>query len=150
MDLNRAQIIGNITRDVELRQTPNGQSVVTLGIATNYRYNDSAGQRQEMTEWHNVVLWRRLAEIAGQYLKKGDKVFIEGRLQTRSWEDQQGQKRYTTEIIGDNMIMLGKTEGGAAPSAPMPSSTPAQPTSSPKPAATAAADDVIDVNDLPF
>jgi single-strand DNA-binding protein len=106
MDLNKVQIIGNITQDIELKQTPNGQNVTTISIATNRNWTDSSGNRQEQAEFHNVVLWGKLAEIAGQYLQKGKKVYIEGRLQTRSWEAQDGTKRYRTEIVGENMIML--------------------------------------------
>ena len=106
MDLNKVQIIGNITQDVELRQTPNGQNVTTISIATNRNWTDSSWNRQEQAEFHNVVLWAKLAEIAGQYLSKWKKVYIEWRLQTRSWEAQDGTKRYRTEIVWENMIML--------------------------------------------
>lgn len=106
MDLNKVQIIGRITQDIELRQTPNGQNVTTLSIATNRTWTDGNGMKQEQAEFHNVVLWSKLAEIASQYLAKGRRVYIEGRLQTRSWEAQDGSKRYRTEIIGENMIML--------------------------------------------
>ena len=108
MNLNKAMIIGNITRDPEVRKTPNGQTVVSFGVATNRRWTDQAGQKQEQAEYHNIVAWRRLAEIVGQYLKKGSKVYIEGRLQTRTWDDQSGTKRYKTEIVAENMIMLDK------------------------------------------
>lgn len=114
MDLNKVQIIGRITQDIELRETPNGQSVTTLSIATNRNWTDGQGNKQEQAEFHNVVLWTKLAEIASQYLAKGRKVYIEGRLQTRSWEAQDGTKRYRTEIVGENMIMLdgnGNSEG---------------------------------------
>lgn len=107
MDLNKVMIIGRLTRDPELRQTPNGASVCQLGLATNYVYtNQSTGQKVEQVEYHNVVLWRKLAEIANQYLKKGRRVYIEGRLATRSWDAQDGTKRSKTEIVCDNMIML--------------------------------------------
>ncbi len=108
MNLNKAMIIGNITRDPEVRKTPNGQTVASFGVATNRRWTDQAGQKQEQVEYHNIVAWRRLAEIVGQYLKKGSKVYIEGRIQTRSWDDQSGTKRYKTEIVVENMIMLDK------------------------------------------
>ena len=111
MDLNKVQIIGRITQDIELRQTPNGQSVTTLSIATNRNWTDGQGMKQEQAEFHNVVLWTKLAEIASQYLAKGRKVYIEGRLQTRSWEAQDGSKRYRTEIVGENMIMLDGNSG---------------------------------------
>jgi len=118
MDLNKVMIIGRLTRDPELRQTPNGASVCQLGLATNYVYTNQAnGQKVEQVEYHNVVLWRKLAEIANQYLKKGRRVYIEGRLSTRSWDAQDGTKRSKTEIICDNMIMLDGGQGapGAAP-----------------------------------
>jgi len=108
MNLNKVMIIGNLTRDPEVRTTPSGQTVVSFGVATNRRWKDQQGQQQEQAEYHNVVAWRKLAEIIGQYLKKGSKVYIEGRLQTRSWDDQSGVKRYKTEIIAENMIMLDK------------------------------------------
>jgi len=112
MDLNKVMIIGRLTRDPELRTTPSGASVCNLGIATNFVYNNQqTGQKVEQVEYHNVVLWRKLAEIANQYLKKGRRVYIEGRLQTRSWEGKDGQKRYRTEIVGDNMIMLDSGTG---------------------------------------
>lgn len=114
MSLNRAQVIGNLTRDPELRQTPNGQAVCSFGVATNFTWNDQNGVRQEKTEFHNVVAWRRLAEICAQYLRKGGKVYIDGRLQTREWEGQDGVKRYRTEIIADNMIMLDRKGGGSS------------------------------------
>jgi len=106
MDLNKVQIIGNITQDVELKQTPNGQNVCTISIATNRNWTDGSGNRQEQAEFHSVVLWGKLAEIAWQYLQKGKKVYIEWRLQTRNWEAQDGTKRYKTEIVWENMIML--------------------------------------------
>lgn len=119
-------VIGNITNDPELRTTASGINVCNFGVATNFVYtNQQTGQKVEQVEFHNVVLWRKLAEIAKQYLTKGRKVFIEGRLQTRSWEGQDGQKRYRTEIVGENMIMLGSPANNAgggyasrAPAAP--------------------------------
>ena len=116
MDLNKAMIIGRLTRDPELRTTPAGVSVCQLGLATNFVYNNQqSGQKVEQVEYHNVVLWRKLGEIAAQYLKKGQRVYIEGRLQTRSWDGQDGQKKSRTEIIADNMIMLdgGNNSGGS-------------------------------------
>jgi single-strand DNA-binding protein len=117
MDLNKVMIIGRLTRDPELKTIPSGASVCQLGLATNYVYtNQQTGQKVEQVEFHNVVLWRKLAEIANQYLKKGQRVYVEGRLQTRSWEGQDGKKNYKTEIIVDNMIMLdgGSGAGGSA------------------------------------
>jgi len=104
--LNRAQIVGNLTRDPEMRYTPNGQSVCSFGVATNRRWKDKDGNQQEQTEFHNIVAWGKLAEISSQYLKKGNKVYIEGRLQTRSWEGQDGNKRNRTEIVTENIIFL--------------------------------------------
>lgn len=113
MNLNKAMIIGNLTRDPEIRNTPGGQSVASFSIATNFIWTDQSGQKQERVEFHNVVAWRRLAEICGQYLRKGSKVYIEGRLQTRDWVGQDGVKRYRTEIIAENMIMLDRAGGGS-------------------------------------
>lgn len=108
MSLNRVQLIGNLTRDPEMKQIPGGQVVANFGIATNFTWKDQSGQQQDKTEFHNVIAWRRLAEICGQYLKKGSKIFVEGRLQTSSWEGEDGVKRYKTEIVADNMIMLDR------------------------------------------
>jgi single-strand DNA-binding protein len=112
--LNRVQLIGNLGKDPEIKYTPQGTPVAKLAIATNERFKDKSGEWQDRTEWHNVVLWQRLAEIAGEYLKKGGKVYIEGRLQTRSWDDKQtGQKKYMTEIVASDLILLGgRGEGG--------------------------------------
>jgi single-strand DNA-binding protein len=113
MDLNKVMIIGRLTRDPELRTTPGGASVCQIGLATNFVYtNQQSGQKVEQVEYHNVVLWRKLAEIANQYLKKGRRVYIEGRLQTRSWDGKDGVKRSRTEIVADNMIMLDGGQGG--------------------------------------
>lgn len=105
--LNRAQIIGNLTRDPEVR-VAGGQKVATFGVATTLSWKDATGTRKEKTEFHNIVAWRKLAEICELYLKKGTKVYIEGRMQTRDWEGEDGVKRYKTEILADNMIMLDK------------------------------------------
>lgn len=113
MNLNKAMIIGNLTRDPEIRQTPNGQGVASFGVATNMVWQDAAGQKQEKVEFHNVVAWRKLADICGRYLKKGSKVYIEGRLQTRDWTGKDGIKRYTTEIVAENMIMLDNKGGSS-------------------------------------
>jgi single-strand DNA-binding protein len=108
MNLNKAMLIGNLTRDPEIRTTPTGQTVASFSVATNYVWIDQSGQKRDKAEYHNVVAWRRLAEIVGQYLKKGSKVYIEGRLQTRDWMGQDNVKRYRTEIIAENMIMLDR------------------------------------------
>ena len=115
MDLNKVMIIGRLTRDPELKTTPSGAKVCTIGIATNYVYtNQATGQKVEQVEFHNVVLWRKLAEIVAQYLKKGRRIYVEGRLQTRTWEGQDGKKNYRTEIVGDNMIMLDSGSSSSA------------------------------------
>ena len=117
MSLNRVQLIGNLTRDPEIKQIPGGTTVATFGVATNFNWTDQSGAKQSKAEFHNVVAWRKLAEICGQFLKKGSKVFVEGRLQTRDWEAEDGTKRYRTEIVADNMIMLdrkGDFEGGSS------------------------------------
>ena len=109
--INKVMLIGNLGSDPELRFTPSGVQVANFSLATTESWTDKSGERQERAEWHRIVLWRRLAEVAGQYLKKGSKIYIEGKLQTRSWEDQNGQKRYTTEVVGNSMEML---DGGQA------------------------------------
>ncbi|OLE14600.1 MAG: single-stranded DNA-binding protein, partial [Acidobacteria bacterium 13_1_20CM_4_56_7] len=106
--VNKVTLLGNLGKDPEVKYTPQGTAVAKLALATNERYKDKEGQWQDRTEWHNVVLWQRLAEIAGEYLKKGSKVYIEGKLQTRSWEDKQtNQKRYMTEVVANDLVLLG-------------------------------------------
>ena len=147
--LNRAQVIGNLTRDPELRTTTSGQSVVNFGVATNRAYTDKAGQKVETAEFHNVVAWGKLADICSQYLGKGRKVFVEGRLQTREWEGQDGGKRKTTEIVADNMIMLdrsGAPAGGGAASSPFDGAQSVPTTAAPTPAPV----DEIQIEDIPF
>ena len=113
--VNKVILVGNLGRDPELRSTPSGQPVASFSLATTRRWRDKAGQRQEQTEWHNIVVWDKQAEIAGQYLTKGKQIFLEGRLQTRSWDDKQsGEKKYRTEIVCDNFQMLGTKGGGDA------------------------------------
>ena len=105
-------IIGNLTRDPEIRNTPSGQNVASFSVATNLVWTDQSGQQQKKVEFHNIVAWRRLAEICGKYLHKGSKVYIEGRLQTTDWTGNDGVKRYRTEIVAENMIMLDGRPGG--------------------------------------
>lgn len=118
--VNKVILVGNLGKDPETRYMPNGDQVTNITVATSESWKDkSSGEQKEATEWHRVVFFRRLAEIAGQYLKKGSQVYIEGRLRTRKWQGQDGQDRYTTEIHADEMKMLGKREGmggGDAPS----------------------------------
>ena len=161
MDLNKVMIIGRLTRDPELRTTPNGAAVCQLSVATNFVYtSQQSGQKVEQVEYHNVVVWRKLAEIANQYLKKGQRVYLEGRLQTRSWEGQDGQKRYKTEVVADNMIMLdgGRNQNTGAPASP--SARPQASTSSAgndfmqsaptEELPTIQADEGVNVEDIPF
>jgi single-strand DNA-binding protein len=112
--VNKVILIGNLGKDPEVKYTPSGTAVAKITLATNERFKDKNGEWQDRTEWHNVVLWQRLAEIAGEYLKKGGKVYIEGRLQTRSWDDKQtNQKKYMTEVVASDLVLLGgRGEGG--------------------------------------
>ena len=116
--VNKVILVGNLGRDPEVRYMPNGDAVANYSIATTETWKDKNGMRQEKTEWHNIVMYRRLAEIAGEYLKKGSSVYIEGRLQTRKWQDKQGNDRYTTEIIADQLQMLGGRNSNAAGQTP--------------------------------
>lgn len=112
MNLNKAMVIGNLTRDPEMRTTPSGAQVASFSVATSLVWTDQSGQQQKKTEFHNIVAWRKLAEICGQYLHKGSKVYIEGRLQTTDWTGQDNIKRYRTEIVAENMIMLDRQGAG--------------------------------------
>jgi single-strand DNA-binding protein len=118
--INKVILVGNLGRDPEVRYTPSGTAVANFTIATSERWKDkTTGEMQERTEWHRIVAWGKLGEICGEYLSKGRQVFIEGRIQTREWEDKEGIKRYTTEIVANEMKMLGTRDSGAArPSAP--------------------------------
>lgn len=117
--VNKVILIGNLGRDPEVRHLENGAVVANFSIATSESYTDrNTGQRVENTDWHNIVLWRGLAEIAEKYLKKGQKVYIEGKLKTRSWQDKDGSTRYTTEVLGDQMTMLSRAENVAPNQAP--------------------------------
>ena len=164
MYLNKAFLYGNLTRDPELRSTNSGQSVATFGLATNRVWKDpQTGERREAAEFHNIVMWRRLAEIAGQYLRKGSKIFVEGRLQTRSWQGQDGNKRYTTEIVAENMQMLDR-KPPASPSQGGQGGAPFQPAAGQPPAAAPAPpqpeeiptiqidenQDEVKIEDIPF
>lgn len=149
MNLNRAQIIGNLTRDPESRSTPNGQSVCSFSIATTHTYKDASGQKVEKPEYHSIVAWGKLAEICTQYLGKGRKVYAEGRLQTREWTSQDGQKRTRTEIVAENVILLDRASGGGAPGAARPmggSNSMEEPVAVP----IQNLDDEIKIEDIPF
>src|SRR5262252_2639101 len=110
--VNKVILVGNLGRAAELRYTPGGAAVATLNMATTEVWNDKSGQRQEKTEWHRVVLWGKTAESLNEYLTKGKQIYVEGRLQTRQWDDKDGNKRYTTEIRGDRIVLLGGGGGG--------------------------------------
>ncbi len=145
--VNKVILVGNLGKDPEVRYMPNGNAVANITLATSESWKDKqTGEQQEKTEWHRIVMFRRLGEIAGEYLKKGSQVYIEGKLQTRKWQDNSGNDRYTTEIVANEMQMLGGRGGGSAgfsaDSAPASKAAPA-----PAPAA-AGADDFDD--DIPF
>lgn len=153
--INKVILVGNLGQNPELRYTPSGVPVCTLRMATSESYTDRAsGERVTTTEWHSVVLWRGLAETAGKYLKSGSQVYIEGKLKTRQWQDQQGQNRYTTEVVADVMQLLGPAPSrdsapaaSAQPTAAQHAKADVQPTPAPQPAPVASegSDD-----DLPF
>lgn len=142
MDLNKVMLIGRLIKDPEVRTTPTGTNVTSFTLATKLMWTDQAGARQEKSEFHNVVAWRKLGEICGQYLKKGARIYIEGRIQTHSWDDQTGNKRYRTEILADNMIMLDSKNTGVPGSGN-------EPTYQPAPQA-AQAEEEVNVEEIPF
>ncbi len=145
--VNKVILVGNLGQDPETKYMPSGQAVCNISIATTESWNDkTSGEKVEKTEWHRVVFFRRLAEIAGEYLRKGSQVYVEGRLQTRKWQDQSGNDRYTTEIVANEMQMLGGKGGGVAS---MPNEYSNDAKSQPEPvAASAGAEDFDD--DIPF
>lgn len=118
--VNRAILVGNLGADPEVRTTATGQVVATLSIATSETFTDKQGQRQERTEWHRVIVWGKTAELAQRYLAKGRKVYVEGRIQTRSWEDDAGQKRYSTEVVASQLVFLDSGKGGSGQAAEQP------------------------------
>jgi single-strand DNA-binding protein len=111
--VNKVILVGNLGRDPEVRRMPSGDAMVNLSIATTDTWKDKGGERQEKTEWHRVVMFGRVAEVAGEYLKKGSQAYFEGRLQTRKWTDKEGQDKYTTEVVADRMQMLGSRSGSS-------------------------------------
>jgi single-strand DNA-binding protein len=150
--INKVILVGNLGKDPEVRYSPNGQAVANVTLATSESWKDkNTGDKQERTEWHRVVFFGKLAEIAGEYLKKGAQVYVEGRLQTRKWQDKDGADRYTTEIVASEMQMLGSRQGHGAPSdsfnqdVPTGSTKPAKPESRAPATASAGLDD-----DIPF
>jgi len=141
--VNKVILIGNIGSDPEVKYTASGVPVANFSLATTETWADKNGQRQERTEWHRLVLWRKLAEIAGQYLKKGSKIYVEGKLQTRSWDDQSGQKRYTTEVVVNDMQMLdGRGDSGYSAEASHAAASPAAAEAGGPPEAPHAEDDL--------
>ena len=144
--VNKVILIGNLGKDPEVCYMPNGNAVANITLATSESWKDkTSGEQQEKTEWHRIVMFRRLGEIAGEYLKKGSKVYIEGKLQTRKWQDNSGNDRYTTEIVADQMQMLDSRGGSSANFSGESKSAPAM---APAPAAAAAGGDFDD--DIPF
>tara|TARA_Y100000766_G_scaffold282871_1_gene297115 strand:- start:1740 stop:2168 length:429 start_codon:yes stop_codon:yes gene_type:complete len=139
--VNKVILVGNLGKDPEVRHLENGTAVANFPIATSESYKDKEGNRVDQTEWHNVVVWRKLAEIAESYLKKGSQIYLEGKLRTRSWEDQQGNKKYSTEVVADTFTMLGKKEG------PQNSQNSFTPTNNPT---TSKQDKIEEEDDLPF
>ncbi len=111
--VNKVILIGNLGKDPEIRTTPQGTTLARFSVATSTTWKDASGAKQERTEWHDIVAWEKLAQICGEYLHKGKMVYVEGSLQTRSWEDQAGQKRYKTEVKASNVVMLSRREDGA-------------------------------------
>jgi single-strand DNA-binding protein len=143
--VNKVILVGNLGRDAELRYTPGGAAVATLNMATTEVWNDKSGQRQEKTEWHRVVLWGKSAESLTEYLTKGKQIYVEGRLQTRQWDDKDGNKRYTTEIRGDRIVLLGGGGRGAGASVPRGDESVGSHAPSPAPESEPLTDD-----DIPF
>jgi len=150
--VNKVILVGNLGKDPEVRHLESGASVANFPIATSESYKDrNSGERITQTEWHNIVLWRGLAEVAEKYLRKGNSVYIEGKLKTRSWQDKEGNTRYSTEVVGDNMVMLGKSDGGGNNNPQQGQATQQNQAAQPAAATTAAsggADEMDD--DLPF
>lgn len=141
MNVNKVLLVGRLTRDPEIRNTPSGQSVASISMATNRFWKDKNGQKQDQTEFHSVVLWGRLAEIAGQYLTKGQEAYIEGRLQTRKYTAKDGTERRVTEVVAENM-QLGSRAQGAGGSFEKPAASP----SAPAPAKEAPAEEIPTIN----
>jgi single-strand DNA-binding protein len=147
--VNKVILIGNLGRDPETRYLPDGGAVTNVSVATTDTWKDKSGEKQERTEWHRVAFFGRLAEIAGEYLKKGSPVYIEGRLQTRKWQDKDGQDRYTTEIVASEMKMLGSRGGGSEPMAREPAPAAADASGGRPQAKKGGAFDQMD-DDIPF
>lgn len=152
MSLNKAMIIGNLGRDPEMRYTPSGQAVTQFTVAVNRNWKDPNGEWKEETEWFRVVVWGQQGERAAEHLRKGNKVYVEGRLQTRQWEDQSGAKRYTTELVANQVTNLERRsrDEGAEEGAPSPASRPGRPAPSGEAGGGEKFDDGNNFDDLPF
>ncbi len=151
MPVNKVILVGNVGKDPEVRYLDNETPVATFSLATSETYKNRNGEKVKNTEWHNIVLWRGLAKVAEQYVKKGNMLYIEGKIRTRSWDDKEGNKRYTTEIVGDNMYMLGgRNDDSGIPAPPPPSSQYNEPTSTSAQAQTEPPVSDDEVDDLPF
>ena len=151
MSVNKAILVGRLGKDPETRYMTNGEAVTNVSLATSENYKDKNGEKQERTEWHNLVFYRRLAEIAGEYLKKGSQIYVEGRIQTRKWQDKEGKDRYTTEIVVNEMQMLGGKSGGAGSFEVVENQAPARSAPAAKPAAPAAKGNFDNFDDdIPF
>lgn len=158
MDLNKVMLIGRVTQDPEIRTTSGGQNVANFSLVTNRRWKNQQGELQEQAEFHNIVAWRGLADIIGKYAPKGKQLYVEGRLQTRNWEGKDGVKRYSTEVVANNIILLGGGRGDNAPTGGGNTSQPNQekePSPSPsagqkKPAQDNNAEEDINIEDIPF
>ncbi len=152
MSLNKCMIIGNLGRDPEMRYTPSGQAVTQFTVAVNRNYKDQQGERQEETEWFRVVAWGQQAEFAAEYLRKGAKVYVEGRIQTRQWEGQDGQKRYTTELVANTIQNLERRprEDGGVPGDAGGSQEPRAASAAGRPEARGRSSPSPDYDDLPF
>lgn len=146
--LNKVMLIGNLGRDPEIRYMPSGDAMANLNIATTDTWKDKGGEKQERTEWHRVIMFGKQAEIAGEYLKKGSQIYIEGRLQTRKWTDKSNVERYTTEIVADRMQMLGGRSGGGSYDPPAERDHDYQSQSTPSAKSNTGFDDMED--DIPF
>ncbi len=149
MSVNKVILVGRLGKDPETRYMTNGEAVTNVTLATSENWKDKNGEKQEKTEWHNLVFYRRLAEIAGEYLKKGAQIYIEGKLQTRKWQDKEGKDRYTTEIIVNEMQMLGSKSGGSGSFEVVERPAPSAGASKPAPAAKSGGFDNFD-DDIPF
>lgn len=160
MSVNKVILIGNVGKDPEIRHLESGAAVATITLATSERYKDRNGEQKELTEWHTVIAWRQLADLAQNFIRKGTQIYVEGRIRSRSWDDQNGQKRYVTEIQADTIQLLGRRADGQAPAAGAPAqsysapsySAPARPAQAQASTPAITAQDLTEdgTDDLPF